>query len=290
MHARVAAATTVALFGVGVAILPAAQAGATARDRLVVVCHRGASAYAPENTLAAVDRAAALGFGWIENDVQRTKDGRLVVIHDATLARTTNVEQVFPGRAPWRVKDFTAGEIARLDAGSWFGSRYAGAHVPTLTQYMERVSRNHQKLVLEIKNPQLYPGIERQILRLLGREGWLDRGHLRNRLIVQSFSADSVRTVHGLRPGIRTAYLGTPRVAELPSYARFADQINSAQAPLSAGYVSAIHTIQGPHAKPMKVFAWTVNRADDARRLAGFGVDGIITNTPDVVRRALNGS
>ncbi|MFE9095045.1 glycerophosphodiester phosphodiesterase [Streptomyces sp. NPDC007264] len=290
MHVRVAAATTVALFGLGVAILPAGQAGATVGDRLVVVCHRGASAYAPENTLAAIDRASALGFDWVENDVQRTKDGRLVVIHDATLDRTTNVEQVFPNRAPWRVKDFTAGEIARLDAGSWFGPGYAGVHVPTLKQYMDRVSHNRQKLVLEVKNPQLYPGIERQILGLLGTEGWLDRGHLGNRLIVQSFSADSVRTVHELRPGIRTAYLGTPPVAELPSYARFADQINSAHAPLSAGYVSAVHTFQGPHAKPMKVFAWTVNRAEDARRVAGFGVDGIITNVPDVVRRAVSGS
>ena len=65
------------------------------------------------------------------------------------------------------------------DAGSWFGRRYAGARVPTLRQYLERVSRNHQKLVLEIKNPQLYPGIERQTLDLLNKEGWLDGDHLR---------------------------------------------------------------------------------------------------------------
>lgn len=287
MQVRVAAATTTALFGLGVAILPTPHAGATGDGGPVVVAHRGASRYAPENTLPAVDRAAAMGIGWVENDVQRTKDGRLVVIHDATLDRTTDVKRLYPKRAPWRVKDFTAREIARLDAGSWFGRRYAGTRVPTLRQYMERVSHNHQNLVLEIKNPELYPGIERQTLGLLGSVGWLDRDHLRHRLVIQSFSAKSVRTVHELRPGIRTAYLGTPRVTELKTYARFADQINSEYTKLSPGYVSAVHALKGPHAKPMKVFAWTVNSGSLARRLTGFGVDGIITNVPDTVRRAV---
>ncbi|WP_307797725.1 glycerophosphodiester phosphodiesterase family protein, partial [Streptomyces laculatispora] len=98
----------------------------------LVISHRGASAYAPENTLAAVDKAAELGFDWVENDIQFTRDGVLVVIHDTDLKRTTDAEEVFPGRAPWAVKDFTAAEIARLDAGSWFGARYAGTRVPTL--------------------------------------------------------------------------------------------------------------------------------------------------------------
>lgn len=288
MHARVAATTTVALLGGTVLILPNphARAGSHSRPPLVV-SHRGASAYAPENTLASIDKAAAMGFGWVENDVQRTKDGELVVLHDATLARTTDVEQVYPDRAPWKVKDFTAAEIARLDAGSWFGLRFAGTRVPTLKQYMNRVSHNHQKLVLEIKNPELYPGIERQTLKLLSNEGWLDPDHLSHRLIVQSFSAQSVRTVHELRPGITTAFLGKPSVARLEEYARFADLINPDHSSLSADYVSAVHSCNGPHGRPMRVFAWTVDDADTARRLAGHGVDGIITNKPDVIRSAL---
>ncbi|MDR3082539.1 MAG: glycerophosphodiester phosphodiesterase [Streptomyces sp.] len=269
-------------------MLPMPRAGATAGEGPVIVAHRGASAYAPENTLAAIDRAAAMGFGWVENDVQRTKDGRLVVIHDDTLDRTTDVKRLFPHRAPWRVKDFTAEEIARLDAGSWFGTRYSGTRVPTLRQYMERVSHNHQNLVLEIKSPKLYPGIERETLELLADEGWLDPRHLRNRLIVQSFSAASLRKVHDLRPGVRTAFLGTPRVAELPAYARFADQVNSPYTKLSAGYVSALHAVNGPHDNPLKVFTWTVNSASDARRMVGLHADGILTNAPDVVRKAVS--
>ncbi|WAU80328.1 glycerophosphodiester phosphodiesterase family protein [Streptomyces sp. Qhu-G9] len=288
MHARAAAATTTALLGAAALVLPIPTAhAAVSTDHPLVIAHRGASAQAPENTLAAIDKADRLGFRWVENDVQRTKDGQLVVIHDDNLARTTDVEEVFPGRAPWKVKDFTAAEIARLDAGSWFSPRYAGARVPTLKQYMNRVSRNHQKLVLEIKNPALYPGIERQTLKVLSNEGWLGPAHVRSKLVIQSFSADSVRTVHALRPDIKTGFLGTPAVAQLPAYAEFADQINSSHTTISLGYVAAIHALEGPHGRPLEIFTWTVDTAQGTRRVAGFGVDGVITNKPDVVREAL---
>ncbi|MFE9683748.1 glycerophosphodiester phosphodiesterase [Streptomyces sp. NPDC006285] len=287
MHARAAAATTTALLGAAVVLpLPTAHA-AVSDDRPLVVAHRGASAQAPENTLAAVDRAARLGFSWVENDVQRTKDGKLVVIHDDSLARTTDVEKVFPGRAPWKVKDFTAAEIARLDAGSWFSPRYKGARVPTLKQYMNRVSHNHQKLVLEIKNPGLYPGIERETLKVLSNEGWLGPAQVRHKLVIQSFDANSIRRVHALRPDIKTGFLGTPSFAQLPAYARFADQINSSHTTLSRGYVATIHALRGPHGKPLEILTWTVDTPRDARRVANLGVDGIITNKPDVVRKAL---
>lgn len=151
-----AAAAAAALFGSGALLLPADRPEATGqvsahRADPVVVAHRGASGHAPENTLAAVDAAEALGVDWVENDVQRTRDGVLVVLHDTDLKRTTDVEQVFPDRAPWAVKDFTAAELAKLDAGSWFGAQFAGTRVPTLTQFLHRLERNRQKLLLEIK-------------------------------------------------------------------------------------------------------------------------------------------
>ncbi|WP_431998300.1 glycerophosphodiester phosphodiesterase [Streptomyces fungicidicus] len=290
MHARAVAASTTALLGTAALLLPLSPARAAESSAPpLVIAHRGASAYAPENTLAAVDRAAELGADWVENDVQRTRDGELVVLHDDSLQRTTDAEQVFPDRAPWKVKDFTAAEIARLDAGSWFDPAYAGARVPTLEQYVRRVELHGQKLLLEIKNPQLYPGIEGEIIKVLGNEGWLDRGHVRQRLVVQSFSADSVRTVHDLRPAVKTGFLGTPPVSDLPAYAAFTDQINPSYGSLSSGYVAAVHAFKGPHGKPLEVCTWTVNDAAAARRVAGYGVDGIITNTPDVVRDAVGG-
>ncbi|MFF9317798.1 glycerophosphodiester phosphodiesterase [Streptomyces sp. NPDC014735] len=252
----------------------------------VVFAHRGASAYAPENTLAAVDKADTLGFDWVENDVQLTRDGVPVVMHDTDLRRTTDAEEIFPDRSPWAVKDFTAAEIARLDAGSWFGPQFTGTRVPTLTQYLDRVERNDQKLLLEIKSPEIYPGIERETLRVLRRKGWLDRAHVRNRLVVQSFGADSVKRVHQQRPDVTTGFLGTPPVADLPSYAAFTDQINPSFTSVSADYVEAVHALKGAHGKVLRVNTWTVDDATNAVRAAGFGVDGIITNRPDVVREA----
>lgn len=290
MHTRAVVASATALLGTTALLLPLSPArAADSGTPPVVVAHRGASGYAPENTLAAVDKAAALGIDWVENDVQRTRDGELVVLHDDSLARTTDVETVFPGRSPWRVKDFTAAEIARLDAGSWFDPAHAGARVPTLEQFVHRVERHDQKLLLELKNPELYPGIEQETLKVLSNEGWLDRAHLRDRLVVQSFSADSVRTVHELKPGVKTGFLGTPPVGDLPAYAGFADQINPPHTALSSGYVAAVQAFRGPHDKPLEVLTWTVNDAAAARRVAGFGVDGIISNRPDVVRDAVDG-
>ncbi|MFD5942241.1 glycerophosphodiester phosphodiesterase family protein [Streptomyces griseus] len=289
MFVRTATASTTAaaLLGAGALLLPADRPEAPERqDAPVVVAHRGASGYAPENTLAAVDAADALGIEWVENDVHRTRDGVLVVLHDNDLKRTTDAEQVYPDRAPWAVKDFTAAELAKLDAGSWFGERFAGARVPTLTQFLSRMERNRQKLLLEIKSPATYPGIERDIIRVLGRSGWLDRSHVRSRLVIQSFGADSVKRVHSLRPDITTGFLGTPAVADLPSYAAFTDQINPSYATIGADYVAAVQRLKGPHGKRLRVNTWTVNKAADAVKARDYGVDGIITNFPDVVRDA----
>lgn len=294
MFVRTATASAVAaaVLGAGALVLPAAQPQSTGdrtpdrRASPVVVAHRGASGYAPENTLAAVDAAEALGIDWVENDVQRTKDGVLVVLHDTNLKRTTDVEEVFPDRAPWAVKDFTAAEVARLDAGSWFGTQFAGARVPTLTQFLHRMERNRQKLLLEIKSPATYPGIEADILRVLRKEGWLDRSHVRSRLVIQSFGADSVKKVHALRPDVITGFLGTPAVADLPAYAAFTDQINPSHATIGADYVAAVQRLKGPHGKRLRVNTWTVNDAANAAKVHAYGVDGIITNYPDVVRDA----
>ncbi|MFC6064567.1 glycerophosphodiester phosphodiesterase family protein [Streptomyces ochraceiscleroticus] len=291
MHIRPAAATAGALVGLTAFCLPAAAAQAADHPhRPVTVAHRGASAYAPENTVAAVDAAHRMGVAWVENDVQRTKDGKLIVMHDTTLNRTTNVEELYPDRAPWKISDFTLGEIEKLDAGSWFDAKFKGERVPTLERYMDAVSHNDQKLLMELKSPELYPGIEAQILRQLKEEGWLDRQHVKHRLVLQSFNGDSVKKVHELRPALKTGFLGTPAIADLPKYAKFTDQINPSYKTIDMAYVSAVHAFQGAHGRPLEVYTWTVNDAPTAKKVASWGVDGIITNAPDVVRNALKDS
>ncbi|MER6309316.1 glycerophosphodiester phosphodiesterase [Streptomyces sp. NPDC001739] len=258
-----------------VAVSSGARAG-PGTPAAMVIAHRGASRYAPENTLAAVDAAHRRGLIWVENDVQRTKDGRLVVIHDTTLKRTTNAAKLFPGRAPWRVGDFTAAEIARLDAGSWFGKRFAGERVPTLAAYLRRLDRNGQRLLLEIKSPKDYPGIEAQVVRELRSHGWLDRDHVRSRLVVQSFSVTTVKTVHALVPQVRTGILGAPDVRKLAAYARFADQINPRMSALSSRWLAAVHRLRGPHGRPLQVYAWDVAKNTSARSVRARGIEGVI--------------
>lgn len=95
-----------------------------------------------------------------------------------------------------------------------------------------------------------------------------------------------MKAVHAQRPDVVTGFLGTPAVADLPSYAAFTDQINPSHGTLSADYVAAVQELKGAHGKPLQVNTWTVNDAATAAKVAGFGVDGIITNNPDVVRDA----
>ncbi|MET9291624.1 glycerophosphodiester phosphodiesterase family protein [Streptomyces sp. NPDC003077] len=244
--------------------------------RPLAIAHRGAARTAPENTLAAADAAHRQGVAWVENDVQRTKDGKLVVMHDTTLQRTTNAEQVFPGRSPWRVGDFTAAELARLDAGSWFGKQFAGERVPTLRSFLERMEQNGQRLLLEIKAPGRYPGIEALILQELRHMGWLDAEHVRDRLVVQSFDAESVRMVHRLVPAVRTGFIGAPPPRALASYARFADQVNPRLAQVDRRYVAAVHRLRGPHGLPLAVNVWDAAGSRALRTATAYGVDGII--------------
>ncbi|PNE41811.1 MULTISPECIES: glycerophosphodiester phosphodiesterase [Streptomyces] len=291
MRIRPVVAVAGALMGLSAFALPATGAQAAAHGHPpVVVGHRGAAAYAPENTLASVDTASRLGIAWVENDVQRTKDGELVVLHDTSLARTTNVKKVFPDRSSWNVGDFTLREIEKLDAGSWFGAKFKGERVPTLEDYLEEVEDNGQNLLMELKNPELYPGIERQALRELRHDGWLDQEHLKRRLIVQSFNADAIKKVHRLNPAIKTGFLGSPSVADLPKYAAYCDQINPPHTAVTRKYVKAVHALQGPHHRRLELYTWTVDDAKAAVSTADLGVEGLISNKPDVVRKALSGT
>ncbi|MFD7163535.1 glycerophosphodiester phosphodiesterase [Streptomyces violascens] len=284
MQHRTAVSTVVsALCGVLALALPSQAASAGRAGHIIVFGHRGASAYAPENTLSSVQEAADLGVDWVENDVQRTRDGALVVIHDTTLARTTNVRQRYPDRAPWSVSEFSLAEIKQLDAGSWFGPDFRGERVPTLIEYLDLLDDTGQGLLLELKQPELYPGIERQTLEVLGRADWLDLPHLSQRLIVQSFSAPALRTTHRLCPEVHTGFLGNPPVSQLKQYASFTDEINAEQHTVTSAYVKAVHGTKGAHRTPMRFNTWTVDNAPAATRLMKMGVDGIITDRPDLI-------
>ncbi|MFC3995353.1 glycerophosphodiester phosphodiesterase [Nocardiopsis sediminis] len=267
---------------VSTAAAPAAP-GERAASRVLDVAHRGGSAYAPENTLAAIDAAHEHDATAVEIDVQRSKDGELVVVHDTTLARTTDVEEVFPDRSPYNVADFTLAEIQRLDAGSWFGAEFDGEPLPTLEQALDRLGEHRTGLFLEIKSPELYPGIEDDIAETLkAKPGWAsENASGGQRLVIQSFDRASAERSQELLPSVPHGILGRVDEAQIETYAAWADMINPNHTGIDAAYVDRVHEAG------MDVVAYTVNEPDDMRAAIGKGVDGIISDYPDVAREVI---
>jgi glycerophosphoryl diester phosphodiesterase len=137
-------------------------------------------------------------------------------------------------------------------------------------------------LLLEVKAPELYPGIEQRIADLLRRRPyWLDTGRWEHRLVVQSFNSRSMRVFHAILPWVPIGVLGTPAAEELPRLAEFADQINPYHRDLSPDYVQRVHALH------MEVFTWSIQDPDDIRHAIAHNVDGIITGKPDVLRDIL---
>ena len=248
-----------------------------------VVAHRGASAEAPENTLAAVRRAVARGADLVEVDVQRTKDGALVVLHDTTLVRTTDVRRVFPRRSPWLVQDFTLEQLRRLDAGCWWSLHFAGERIPTLQEVVETTRHSGTGLLVEVKNPALHPGLAGDVAAALRAiPGYLDEVAGTDRLVVQSFDAEAMQEHTRLEPSVPVGLLGTPSTADLGAIATWADQVNPAHWSVGPAFVETVHR------HGMRCQLWTVNRSMQLRRAIALGVDGIITNHPHVLRPLLD--
>lgn len=244
------------------------------------VAHRGASRVAPENTLSALRSALAAGADMAEVDVRRTADGALVLLHDATLVRTTDVREKFPGRAPWRVQDLTLRQIRRLDAGSWWSSSYRGERVPTLAEALDVLDRAVCGLLVEIKDPAAAPGIERDVARVL-REPRRRRGPACE-VVVTSFDVAAMHRFAWEAPevptGINVALRTPPASIDLLDVAGWASYLNPHHRLVQPAWVEAMH------ASGLRCLPWTADDPRAVRRLLRAGVDGVISNRPEVVR------
>lgn len=159
-----------------------------------IFAHRGASGTHPENTMAAFEAAVRLGADGIELDVQMTKDGQIVVIHDETVNRTTN------GKGA--IERMTYAQVAELDAGSWFHPKFAGEKILTLDEFLTWATGNTMQINIELKTNKVpYHGIEQKVLKLI------DVYNMRGRVIISSFNQDSVGRVIELDPYIAVAGL-----------------------------------------------------------------------------------
>jgi len=282
-HRRTGAAAVLALALVAGLSVGAPSAFASESDDVINAAHRGASESTPENTLAAFRAGTDQGADLIEIDVQRSADGELVVIHDTTLARTTNVEDLFPDRAPWNVGDFTAAEMRTLDAGSWKGAQFTGEQLPTFAESIDVIRKSGSGMLLEIKAPELYTGIEADVSAVLRESrGYVQSAVGQDNLVVQSFNFDSMKTFSELEPTVPVGLLGKPTTEQLPEFATWADQINPFHSSIDAAYVAEVHRLG------MDVLVWTVNTEADMVRAIELGVDGVITNRPDVLDALLD--
>lgn len=178
-----------------------------------VIAHRGASHDAPEETAPAYLAARDLGADYLEADLQRTKDGVLVAVHDDTLERTTDVAKVFPGREKAPVSQFTLAELKRLDAGSWFNaayperarSKYVGVRILTLDELIDIAEGGGETpgLYLETKAPGQFPGIEEDLRKALENRGWLNAdGEPQGKIVLQTFEKSSLELLQKSMPKV----------------------------------------------------------------------------------------
>lgn len=268
-----------------------------------VIAHRGASALAPEETKAAYLVALQIGVDYLELDLQRTKDGVLIALHDDTLGRTTNVAEVFPERKEQSVDHFTMAELEKLDAGSWFNranpgharASYVGLQIARLDEVIDIAEKGSPipGLYIETKVPEKFPGIEKQLVEHLKARGWISKlgGPVpQKRLIFQSFEAESLIQLKKHAPGIARVYLISPNMkAErgFPALLARASELGSGIGP--AGYYAFAWYTGPAHKAGLIVHPYTINKAWQMRLLRQSGVDGLFTDASHIAVPILKG-
>ena len=239
-----------------------------ADTRPLVIGHRGASADAPENTIAAFELALEQGADGIELDVHLSADEQPVVIHDFTLERTTD------GAGP--VSDHRVRELKRLDAGGWHDRRFRGQRVQTLQEVLERF-RDRARFWIELKGGStLYPGVEERVVSMIEIYDVVDR------VLVQSFDHVAIARVRTLNREIPVGAL----VAQAPLDPALLDRETVSAICPGAHVLSAplLREIQGAG---LACYVWTVNEPAQMDRLVEWGVNGIITDRPGLLRARL---
>lgn len=232
-----------------------------------VMAHRGLSADAPENTLYAFSDAISAGADFIELDVQQTRDGVLVVMHDSNLKRTTGVNK--------NIWDVDYADIQNLDAGSWFDPAYANARIPTLEETLQFVDKR-ARLNIEIK-PTKHGSdtLEQDVAELITRYQYTDACY------VTSFSYGSLKKVKEVNPEIRTGYLMSVAYGQFYSL-KYADAFS-----LNKVFVTS-QVVNAAHQQGKQIFAWTVNSMSEVRSLCNLHVDSIITDDPVMVQNVIS--
>lgn len=249
-------------------------------SKLLNVAHRGASGHAPEHTIAAYELGEEMKGDYIEVDLQMTKDGHLIAMHDETVDRTTNGTGL--------VKEKTLEEIKQLDAGSWFNEKYPeaakeeyrGLKVPTLEEVFEKFGQSAHYYI-ETKSPEVYPGMEEKLVELLDKYNLTGQNGRSSHVIIQSFSPESLIKLNKLNPNIPLVQLlwysspSSISEVEINAIKQYAIGVGPNFARIDKDYVQTVRK------NGLQIHPYTINEKEDMKRALEWGVTGIFTNYPD---------
>lgn len=228
-----------------------------------IIAHRGASAYAPENTLAAFQLAVEHGVESIELDVRLTKDGIPVICHDARINRTSNGKGF--------IHKMTLEELKTYDFGSWFSPTFQGERIPTLEEVFTLLKGEQIDINIEIKQgPMIQAGVEQAVIDTTKKFGFTDR------ILVSSFDHVAVKRTKELCSDIKVGFL---LYAQLINPFDYLEQsgVSLFSIHINYYYVTA-DLLEQAHARGMKVYAYTLDNTKTGKKLENMGLDGVITN------------
>ena len=230
-----------------------------------VMAHRGASTEAPENTMAAFQKAIDDMADYIELDVQLTNNGEVIVMHDSNAYRTTGVDA--------NIVNMTYKEVKTLDAGSWFSDEYVGENVPSLKEVLE-LTQGKIKLNIELKPADNGTALAKNTVRLI------EKYNMVNDCVITSFSESALKAVKTYNQEIKVGYILSA------AYGDFYDMKDIDFFSVNAAFLSK-RTIDAIHNSGKRVYAWTVNNKESIKNLTNKGVDGIITDNPVLARETI---
>ncbi len=258
-------------------------------EAVLTVGHRGASGYAPEHTFPSYDLALGMGADYIEQDLQLTGDGVLVVLHDETLDRTARGPEE---NCTGSVIDKILEQIKTCEVGSWFNEEnpgyareeYVGLEIPTLEEVFQRYGSG-VNYYIETKNPEEAPGMEEELLRLMDKYGLAGPAIERRQVLIQSFSPASLRKIQALNPALPLIRLYEDEetaetiAQDLDEARTYAMGIGPSKDDVDRSLVSEAR------ARSLQVHPYTVNEESEMEALISVGVDAMFTNFPDILAR-----
>lgn len=233
-------------------------------DSTVVIAHRGASGSTPENTLAAVNQAIIDGSDWIEIDVQETKDGEIVVIHDSDFMKLAG--------ASLKIWDGTLQQIQEIDVGSHFHSKFANERVPTLENVL-KVAKGKTQVLIELKYYGHDEQLEERVINII------ERLNMAEQVMLMSLSYNGIQKVRSLRPSWKVGLLAAKAVGNLA-------KLDVDFLAVSQGIVTAL-LVRDAQQSNIDLFVWTINDSVNMSRMISLGVDGIITDEPRLANKVL---